>query len=265
VHQARTISPSEWKFDKLPDDQVGDCRFYEFAREAPQARLLLETWRTRKRKLKAGAPMEPFLVMRVSLGILVYFPEFPRRAWQDITPGVRRARLERHWRACNEFSSHYRITEQERAFKVLDASEHRSRVRAMITRAETAKEHPSLRDRLRGDLEDLFCCIDWRKPTDAIIADFSAWVRGINRQRSKPKKDRSLRAARETLKNLGALRLLRHFKTLKPNQERAISAAIEHTQSIAPKPLYASRESWLRAAERAATYLEGVWGAQCGR
>ena len=257
------IRETEWDFSKVPSDQLGFCAFYEYAREHPGLIQALATWRDRTELCKSrkglvwDGPDVALPALRLHLGILTEFPEFPAKPWLEIQAGLRRDRIAHHSAAFTALANYFREKRGETAFKVLNPADFPVRLKAMLIRARTAKHSPyASGDRLRGEVEDLFCSIKWAEPLEWIVEDFRRWATQNRPKHITLVRDRSARTSRELLNALGALRLLRHFRKSKKTTEAAIGKALESTQAQKTKrPLYATRESWLRAVKRAEEHL----------
>jgi hypothetical protein len=266
------IKDEEWCFDGLPYDQAEFCAFYEYRREVPEIIAALKTWRGRKKVLQSdenwNSPVVALFALRVALGILVECPEFPQQPWRAIPQSTRLERIKRYKKSLLDLQQHYRRGHDESTFKVLDPARHTARLKAMIIRAQTAKQFPESREQLRGEAEDLLCSIDWRAPLKMLVADFQDWARRNRPKSVKLSRNRTLKTFQEQLKALAAWRLLRHFRQFEKTTEAAIRRASDYTQAKTKNaPLDQARESWLRAsneAERNLAALRGSVSAQRG-
>ena len=247
------LSPAEWDFEAL-NLHIEEAAAYEFARECPGVIEAVRTWRKQWSEEHLGA----LIMLRISLGILPLFPEFPDQPWLAIDLRIRSKRVNEFRKELEHLRKHIeKAGDTPKAFDVLNPLESRGRIKALIIRAETAAQFPEVRNFIAGQ-EDLLCSIDWSKPTNQLIRDFDDWVRA-NRPpaAAKPtKSEPNERRSRDLLKALAAFRLLRHFHRGGVSQENAITTAMEFTQRQKKQPpLYATREAWLRAVERARQHL----------
>ena len=247
----------DWDFHALPSDQLQDCVWYEYARESSTIIEEVKAWRKcRRLKLSATEGERRLPVRQALLGqrlrILILCPEFPAKPWQDILASERVKRINRR----QEFLAIFETHSSRKAFEVLDPLKYVLRVQAIIPRAQAAKEFPGFQDISFGGMHDVFCEIDFDQNEGRIIKDFAEWVRRVKRKQAKHHdKDRTSRTCRELLKALGALRLLGHYRQTEPSQEKAIWTATAYTETVSGKPLYSSRESWLKAVKSANKYM----------
>jgi hypothetical protein len=250
----------EWDFERLPSDQLEECLWYEYGRKSPKIIQAVKTWR-KWRRLKPAAlaqqrifPGRQF-VHSQRLRILTLCPEFPAKTWQDIQDSKRVKRIKRR----RTFLASFETQIRRKSFQVLDPLAYPLRVQAMIPRAQAAKDFPGFQHISHGGAHDIFCEIDFDQNEGVIIRDFTQWVRNAKRQQAKRRdRDRTSRTCQELLKALGAWRLLDHYRQAEPSQEKAIRKAIDYTQQVKGKPIYSSRESWLRAVGQAKEYLSGL-------
>lgn len=242
-----------------------DCLWYEYARESLTIIDAVKTWR-KWRRLSSTARNEQRvfpgrqLVLSARLRILTLCPEFPGKAWLEIPISERDARIKRFRLSPVQIM----YNNHQQAFNILDPLAHQQRLLALVPKATLRKEVPDFDLKVHGGCEDFFCEINWERTSGEIIESFRRWVTLVKQKRSEhrrnPKSDRTQTALRVLLKALGAFRLLRHFLKNPPAKEHAIGLAIEYTQSVMDKPLYADRESWFRVVRRARQFGE----QECG-
>ena len=235
--------PEEWFFDKVPDDEIVTCFYYEYSRERDDIRELVCFWRrnladlgkaydaahTHERRIARERVTRKFwselaqLTDTTCSQLLINLPEFPSTPWQKIRPS-RRAK----WKKLLSFYNHLDNIRgglwQENWDIVRNAIESGDLV------TKSGKIVPFL--------------IDWRGGVQKVIIHFENWARKHYAGLDLPRKKKARDTYYEMLKQLGVMRLKRKLENWDDVQD--------HTLEVTRNNLYGDDPATWRKARLAA-------------
>lgn len=227
-----------WHFDKLDPKEFVHCWTYEYARDSPSLcreidRYLDEKNESVRHLLYFG--VVSFLTLPAR-ELLDWFPDTP---WQLIPSRFREAAVNEHpsekgRNACG-------------SLRVRSAADFSAKALALPIGC-FLRTIPELHGEDYPDHRSILVNFDLSDDPRLLRDQFEQWLRQ-ERKKAKPARPKNPRTYQKELKELGALRLLLHFRKKSATLEQAIELASDHTKKQLGRKnaLLKDPEQWRRA------------------